>query len=78
MPTSPTAQVAGNVRAEMGRRNVTQMHLAQELGLTQAAVSRRITGKVPFNIEELAAVAVILDVTVAHLTAGLDTTAGAA
>lgn len=73
MPTSPTAHVAGNVRAEMGRRNVTQVQMALALGRTQAAVSRRLTGRVAFDVEELSAVAVVLDTTVAHLMTGLDT-----
>jgi len=57
----------------MGRRNVTQVQMALALGRTQAAVSRRLTGRVAFDVEELSAVAVVLDTTVAHLMTGLDT-----
>jgi transcriptional regulator with XRE-family HTH domain len=72
MQSSPTARVAGNVRAEMGRQNVTQVQLAGAMSLTQAAISRRLTGKVPFNVQELADLAVFLDVPVSRLTEGLD------
>jgi predicted transcriptional regulator len=75
MPTSPTARVAGNVRAELSRANVTQAQVATLLGRTQAAVSRRITGKVPFNVEELALIAGFLECPVSRLTDGLDTEA---
>jgi transcriptional regulator with XRE-family HTH domain len=72
MQSSPTARVAGNVRAEMARLNVNQTQLATAMDLTQAAVSRRLTGKVPFNVQELAALAIFLDIPVARLTEGLD------
>jgi transcriptional regulator with XRE-family HTH domain len=62
----------------MGRRNVSQVQLATGLGFTQAAVSRRLTGKTSFNVDELVAVAALLGVPVSQLTAGLDAEIGAA
>jgi transcriptional regulator with XRE-family HTH domain len=50
-------QVASTVRAEMARNNVTQQKLADALNLSQAAVSRRLKGLVPFDVSELEIVA---------------------
>jgi predicted transcriptional regulator len=62
-----TKRVAAAVRAEMARRNVTQQMLADQLGMTQAAVSRRLVGRVPFDAEELGRVAEYLGVPVSLL-----------
>lgn len=59
--------VAGNVRAEMARRRVPQTRIAAALGLTQQAVSRRLTGRVAFRSDELAVVARVLGVPAASL-----------
>jgi len=63
MTTTTTAnRIAANVRAEMGRRQITQTGLADVLNLSQTAVSRRLSGQVPFNVEELARIAAALNV----------------
>lgn len=59
--------VAGNVRAEMARLRVSQSEMGAALGLTQQAVSRRLKGEVPFNVNELGVVADVLAVEVADL-----------
>lgn len=69
-----TNRPADNVRAEMARRNVRQIALAKHLGLSQAAVSRRVNGETDFSVSELLAVAALLEVTPAAL---LDATASA-
>ena len=70
MATKPTALHVGlEVRANMARNQVTQSALAHALDLSQAAVYRRLTGQVPFNVEELATVADHLGVTVVELLA---------
>lgn len=74
MPTTPTAKTGENVRAEMARRGVTQMVLARKIGLSQPAVSARLKGKTPFNINELCLIASVLNV---PLTALLPTEAAA-
>lgn len=56
------------VRAALARRRLSQSDLGQHLGLSQAAVSRRLLGEVPFDIAELAAVAAFLDVPLDALT----------
>ena len=62
MPTTPTAKTGENVRAEMARRGVTQMALARKIGLSQPAVSARLKGKTPFDINELCLIASVLNV----------------
>ena len=74
MTDTPTAKTGENVRAEMARRGVTQTTLARKIGLSQAAVSARIKGKTPFDINELCLIASVLNV---PLTALLPTEAAA-
>lgn len=67
MSTSPTEITGANVRAEMARRKVSQVAVAAHLGLSQTAVSARLAGRVPFDINELHAIAGLLDVPIAAL-----------
>ena len=67
MATTPTAQTGKNVRAEMARAGVTQAALAKALGLSQAAISARLLGKTPFDINELTTIAEHLGVEVSVL-----------
>lgn len=68
MPTPVTQrQIADNVRAELARRQLSQVALAQAIGLTDLAISRRLRGVVPFRADEMAAVAAFLGVSVAEL-----------
>lgn len=68
-PNTPTSRAAANVRAEMARRNIRRAAVAANLGMTTSSFSRRLTGAVPFNVEELDALARLLDVTVPALLA---------
>lgn len=61
--TGSTARVVGQrVQTEMDRQSIRQTTVAKRLGTSQQAVSRRIRGVVPFNVEELELIAVLLDV----------------
>lgn len=40
-----------------GHRRVPQAKLAADLKMAQASLSRRLTGEVPFDIDELASIA---------------------
>jgi transcriptional regulator with XRE-family HTH domain len=62
-----TRAVAAEVRAQMARQQVTGKSIARELSLSQQSISLRLTGKVPFDISELAQVARILGVRIASL-----------
>lgn len=53
--------VADNVRAEMARRKITQSALAEKLGTSQALVYRRLSGRTAFDLDELGAIAQLLD-----------------
>lgn len=65
--TTPSQAVAANVRAEMARSRVSQSAIAKHLGIGQTAVSRRLTGDVAFDVNEVAAIAAFLDVPLATL-----------
>lgn len=56
------ASVGDEVRAMMARRRISQTKLALAMGKSQSSVNRRLRGKQPFDVEELAQVAQILDV----------------
>jgi transcriptional regulator with XRE-family HTH domain len=59
--------VADNVRAEMARRNKSQADIAQQLGITRQGISRRLLGRTPFDVDEIAAIARYLNVPVGVL-----------
>lgn len=67
MHVTPSATVGANVRAEMARKGVTQQQLGAHLGLAQASISARLRGRTAFNVNELHAVAMFLNVPVAAL-----------
>lgn len=56
-----------NVRAEMARADVSQSTLASMIGLSQPAISKRLRGEVPFDINEAHLIAKALSVDVARL-----------
>ncbi|MDQ3576391.1 MAG: helix-turn-helix transcriptional regulator, partial [Actinomycetota bacterium] len=60
--------VAATVRAEMARANVKQAELANVLGISQAALSRKTSARVPFRLDELQAAAHHLGIAVEVLT----------
>lgn len=59
--------VGANVRAELARRSLSQSDLAAHLGLSQAAISRRLSGHTAFDVNELASVAAWLGVSASSL-----------
>jgi len=56
--------VAAEIRAQFARRRLTGRKAAAELGWTGPYLSRRLTGAVPFNVTDLAAIAQLLDLPV--------------
>ena len=61
---SLSTRVAANVRAEMARQRKRQADLGEVLGLTQGAVSKRMSGAVALDVDELARIAEFLGVPV--------------
>jgi transcriptional regulator with XRE-family HTH domain len=70
-PASPTIAAGRNIRAEMGRRKLSQAALGQIVGLSQASLSLRLNGNVAFTIDELVKIAAGLDVSLETLTEGV-------
>lgn len=64
---SATVRIADNIRAEMARKRLTQGDLAEHLNCSQAAVSRRLSGHTPFDVNELQTIADLLGVAPAYL-----------
>lgn len=69
MRQTPATRTGANVKAEMARAGIGQVQLAARLGLSQTAVSSRLRGVVAFNVDELAAVARVLEVPLSALVA---------
>lgn len=63
MPIESTAQrIAANVRAELARQQRSGADLAKSLSWSQAAMQRRLSGRVAFDVTELDAVATQLEI----------------
>lgn len=69
MTTNQAETVGAAVRAELARKRISQTELASKLHLSQTAVSRRLTGKKAFDVNELAVVADVTGVPLDRLVA---------
>lgn len=68
--TETAAEVVGaTVRAELARKRVSQVTVGAHLHLSQTAVSRRLTGKKAFDVDELAVIARLVEVPLSRLVA---------
>ncbi|MGV0582790.1 helix-turn-helix transcriptional regulator [Mycobacteroides chelonae] len=65
---STDERVAANVRAELARAGENQASLAPRVGMSQQALSRRLSAQVPFTVTELSRVAGALGVPIGALT----------
>lgn len=54
--------VAANVRAELGRQNMSRAELARRLDVAEMWLSRRLTGRTPITVEDLGRIATALGV----------------
>lgn len=57
------------IRAEMARHNVRQASLAEAIGISQAQVSARLSGRLDWKLSEIRAVAALLGVPLSTLVA---------
>lgn len=71
MTTTPSAATGANVRAEMARKGLSQTALAELLGISQTAVSKRLRGDTPWDINELIRAADTLGVPLETLLIGV-------
>ena len=65
--TDTRAAVAAEVRAAIARSGRSDAEVASAAGIHRATISRRLRGETSFTVEELVALAVALDVSVADL-----------
>ncbi len=66
MPT-PTETAAAEVRAALARCRITQTHLAQHTGRSQAYWSRRLSGDQAMSTDDLGVISALTGVPVADL-----------
>ena len=64
---TPRRQVAQVVRAHLAVAEITGAELARRIGIDQASVSRRLSGKLTFTVDDLVLIAGELDVTLLEL-----------
>lgn len=69
MAQSLNERVASEVRAEMGRQQLSVNELARRLGFSQPYLSRRMNGTVPLDLIDLEKIARELGVAVETLVA---------
>jgi Helix-turn-helix. len=58
----PHQVVAGEVRAALARRRISGRKAAREIGWTPAYIGRRLSGEAPLDVNDLVALAQLLDV----------------
>lgn len=51
----------------MARQRITQSDVARELGIGQPSVSKRLSGQVPFDVDQLAKLSALLGVSIERL-----------
>jgi transcriptional regulator with XRE-family HTH domain len=67
--------VAANVRAELARRRIRQIDVAERLGVSRQNVAQRLNGNVDFRVGELIAISDMLGITVVELLGGVKASA---
>ena len=61
--------VAANVRAELGRNRISQVKAAAAIQMSAPALSKRLNCQLPFTIDEIDAIAVLIGMDPAALLA---------
>lgn len=67
MEQTTTQRVAEQIRATLGRRQLSRSWLAREVGMPVTTMNRRLRGDQAFTVDELTAVAKALEVPVTSL-----------
>jgi transcriptional regulator with XRE-family HTH domain len=63
--------VARRLRGELGQLSLSGSEAARRVGLTQAFMSRRLTGHVSFHIDELDLICTRLGISYEYVTTGM-------
>lgn len=61
-PNEYPKAVAAEVRAEIARADLTHSAVADTAGIARATFSRKVNGKTPFDVLELAAIAAAIGI----------------
>jgi len=64
------AKIAANVRSALAWRNISGAAAGPAIGIKQQAMSRRMTGEVPFDVGDLVLIADLVGISPGHLVAG--------
>jgi transcriptional regulator with XRE-family HTH domain len=67
MPSKTPAEIGEAVRDAIASKRITQIKLAGHLGVSRAAVVRRLSGEVEFSATEIATVATLTDTSLDRL-----------
>jgi len=68
-PLTAGQRIGALIRARARQKNMNQAQLGLALGLAQSRISDRLRGVIAFNVDELAAIADLLDIPFADLVA---------
>lgn len=63
--------VARRLRGELAQLHISASEAARRLGFTQAFLSRRLTGRVPFHVDELELICTTLGLSFVYITSGI-------
>jgi transcriptional regulator with XRE-family HTH domain len=66
-PGELSVRVSAEVRAWMARKGIRQDDLAHQMGLSQQALSSRLTGRTRWTVDDLAVAAAALQVPISSL-----------
>jgi len=72
--SSPSRTVAANARAEIARLGRTVQPIAEQIGQNRVTLGRRLSGQLPFTIDEIVALSRVLGVPLATLLDGVEET----
>jgi transcriptional regulator with XRE-family HTH domain len=68
--TRPEA-IARRLRGELGQLNLSVSEVARRTGMSQPALSRRMTGQLPFDVAELDLICDTLGISFDYITTGI-------
>lgn len=68
--SDPVTTTAAEVRAALARADITQTAVAEATGRSQSYWSRRLSGEIPLDVDDLAVIAGLTGTPMAALVAG--------